>query len=292
MTVLLPANSQWSRVALLFCILSILSETGRFNSLHLAVVLRRETRARGNGAAPSTTVDTPFSLSSTVDAQPPLDGSAISPDHLVPNAATDAARRAMILARVLATDRDGRKKWEHQFLDSDVRTRTRAFLFGLAGAGQGHKKKTDGDGAFWEQDVQDTRWARVLCPDIANWFAQVLFVEGFPPTPEHPVMTARAALSLTCLLSVLQSGEFKNVRWFLWAGSHLSAVLHGGFMGWDDDADIILRRDDEAAFLEVGGVLQVQPSLQLQSRLPQTHNRFSYKVRLSPTRIAYSFERC
>lgn len=35
-----------------------------------------------------------------------------------------------------------------------------------------------------------------------------------------------------------------NIEYYIWAGSFLGSVRHGGFIPWDDDIDIALKRDE------------------------------------------------
>lgn len=47
--------------------------------------------------------------------------------------------------------------------------------------------------------------------------------------------------------------ELAGIRYTIIAGTMLGAVRHGGFIPWDDDADIALFRDDYEAFLTACG---------------------------------------
>lgn len=57
------------------------------------------------------------------------------------------------------------------------------------------------------------------------------------------------ASSLSTLDFVDRFCREHNIRWFLFGGSMLGAVRHQGFIPWDDDADIIMLREDFNRFV-------------------------------------------
>ncbi len=66
-----------------------------------------------------------------------------------------------------------------------------------------------------------------------------------------PSMMKRAwAASLEVLDHVAKICEKHNIRWYIYFGTLLGAVRHGGFIPWDDDLDICMMRDDYIRFNE------------------------------------------
>ena len=61
-------------------------------------------------------------------------------------------------------------------------------------------------------------------------------------TASYPnILTTTAAISSTCLLRVIDiAARRAGATWFIHAGTHLGAALHGGPIPWDDDMDVMV----------------------------------------------------
>lgn len=74
-----------------------------------------------------------------------------------------------------------------------------------------------------------------------------------------------------------------NINYFLDSGTALGAIRHGGFIPWDDDADVGMVRQEYEKFLEVAP-RELGKDFFLQTRkTDQGYEKYSAKVRLNNT---------
>lgn len=94
---------------------------------------------------------------------------------------------------------------------------------------------------------------------------------------------------LAYLLEIDRICEKHNIKYFLAGGTLLGAIRHNGFIPWDDDADVMMLREDYDKFIKV--VQSELPSnlfLQLPSTEKLNHQVFA-KIRINNTLFATQF---
>jgi len=74
-----------------------------------------------------------------------------------------------------------------------------------------------------------------------------------------------------------------NIPYFLFAGTLLGAVRHGGFVPWDDDADILMLRSDYERFFKEAPALLDTEHFYLQKEFSDHWPMFFSKLRLQNT---------
>ena len=100
-----------------------------------------------------------------------------------------------------------------------------------------------------------TEWARKLCPEVVRHFGRAPLFDYYPgPKSEFPnILTSEAAITSTCFLKLISlAAKRVDATWFVHAGTHLGAVVHGGPIPWDDDMDVMVdatKRDEFMAEL-------------------------------------------
>lgn len=93
------------------------------------------------------------------------------------------------------------------------------------------------------------------------------------------------------LLEVDRICRKHNIKYFLGGGTLLGAVRHGGFIPWDDDADIMMLREDYDKFLEVAqGELPDGFTLQTSKTDKHCHYPFA-KIRIDNTMFATKYSK-
>jgi hypothetical protein len=93
-------------------------------------------------------------------------------------------------------------------------------------------------------------WIQHLCPEVVTHFARFPYFHHY--LGDLPIMTTLHAAHSVCSVQLaVQIGASIGSNVYLHAGSHLGAVLHGGPIPWDDDADLMLPYDRQGAFLGV-----------------------------------------
>lgn len=99
-------------------------------------------------------------------------------------------------------------------------------------------------------------------------------------------LTAVQQILLGYLLEIDRICKKHNIKYFLAGGTLLGAIRHHGIIPWDDDADVMMLREDYERFLKV--VQEEVPDnifLQIPSTEKGNHNAFA-KLRINNTMFA------
>lgn len=113
---------------------------------------------------------------------------------------------------------------------------------------------------------------------------------GYNDSHEGKMVNIQSVL-IGYLLEIDRICRKHNIKYFLGGGTLLGAVRHNGFIPWDDDADIMMLREDYDKFLEVAqDELPEGMTLQTSKTDKYCHYPFA-KVRLDSTMFATKYSK-
>ncbi len=136
----------------------------------------------------------------------------------------------------------------------------------------------------WKQSVSLRDGIIILIKSMIN--SNEIFI--FDNSYQGKLTTVHNIL-LEYLLYIDKICKKHNIKYFLAGGTLLGAVRHHGFIPWDDDADVMMLREDYDRFLEViKDELPENVFLQLPGTDPLNHQPF-IKLRLDDTVFATKF---
>ena len=136
----------------------------------------------------------------------------------------------------------------------------------------------------WKQSVSLRDGIIILIKSMIN--SNEIFI--FDNSYQGKLTTVHNIL-LEYLLYIDKICKKHNIKYFLAGGTLLGAVRHHGFIPWDDDADVMMLREDYDRFLEViKDELPENVFLQIPGTDPLNHQPF-IKLRLDDTVFATKF---
>lgn len=96
-------------------------------------------------------------------------------------------------------------------------------------------------------------------------------------------------IMLAFLLEMDRICKKHNIKWFLGGGTLLGAIRHNGFIPWDDDADIMMLREDYDKFCKIAAS-ELPPSITFQTYENDKNCFYDFtKLRLNGTVFATGF---
>ena len=102
-------------------------------------------------------------------------------------------------------------------------------------------------------------------------------------------LTSVQQILLGYLLEIDQICRKNDIKYFLAGGTLLGAIRHQGFIPWDDDADVMMLREDFDRFMKIAD-RELPPNIFVQTYQtePGNHNAFT-KLRINDTLFATAF---
>ena len=95
----------------------------------------------------------------------------------------------------------------------------------------------------------DDEAKRFRCKDVEKHFESFPYYNRFQGN--DPIMTTTYAIQTVCTMKVIRMvARSVNTTVYLHGGSHLGALIHGGPIPWDDDADMIMDYTKKTAFMQ------------------------------------------